>query len=622
MISKSLIYQKNLTNFFNFSKEEKRNKSIELLNKSKKLILDTDKYLNYSSYYKKLTMKYSFKLPGITNYPILKNETIIPIKKYKIKNSSLTQRLILSDYNRDQKYKKKIKEFNSNNIINENLNNINSNSFLTYIDKFNNMDNVIHKYITYKENYFVNKNKDGNKKLLEQYINKLIDNDEIHQNFLENSIYKKENIFFIKKTEIKLRCDSIILYFYNEKKKISKIKFPFESIPFFYGIDFESFKLFIFSVIDYDYKNNIFKLNEEKYNKNFMNYLNEKTFYKEDCFLLNFSKSPHFKYDWIVQSECIKKYKMKIQMPKIKIRFKYSNNVKTTLIKSLDSIHMSYLVLEKFKDWDLFLLNSFCLIKEFRIKINQALSYNPVLNKNNIKIDLDPPIIKFNNKNYSKYTFDFFISFKEEIFGRNLFFKINTPKIQINYTTDNIKIPYEKIYKLNIKESIQLNKMRNSFWPEDMINRCLDIKEKVKENLIESKLELDKKIFDFDNDLLRFIKRQDTFLNEIIRNKSILKITILFPSIIYYSSIKLIKNKYNLTREEFEELFELSVFDWHKYIIKNISKIERIKKKERIINFRDNEKKNTVMMGSLRNLKKHRQKTMKALSKFKVNLDD
>ena len=164
--------------------------------------------------------------------------------------------------------------------------------------------------------------------------------------------------------------------------------------------------------------------------------------------------------------------------------------------------------------------------------------------------------------------------------------------------------------------------MRNSFWPEDMINRCLDIKEKVKENLIESKLELDKKIFDFDNDLLRFIKRQDTFLNEIIRNKSILKITILFPSIIYYSSIKLIKNKYNLTREEFEELFELSVFDWHKYIIKNISKIEKIQKKERIINFRDNDKKNTVMMGSLRNLKKHRQKTMKAISKFKVNLDD
>ena len=157
-----------------------------------------------------------------------------------------------------------------------------------------------------------------------------------------------------------------------------------------------------------------------------------------------------------------------------------------------------------------------------------------------------------------------------------------------------------------------------------MINKYLTVEEKsgAKEKGFETKLELDNKIFDFDNDLLRFIKRQDTFLNEIIRNKSILKITILFPSIIYYSSIKLIKNKYNLTREEFEELFELSVFDWHKYIIKNISKIERIKKKERIINFRDNEKKNTVMMGSLRNLKKHRQKTMKALSKFKVNLDD
>ena len=36
-------------------------------------------------------------------------------------------------------------------------------------------------------------------------------------------------------------------------------------------------------------------------------------------------------------------------MPKIKVRFKYSNGFKTSLIKSLDSTYMSYLVLENFK---------------------------------------------------------------------------------------------------------------------------------------------------------------------------------------------------------------------------------------------------------------------------------
>ena len=50
-------------------------------------------------------------------------------------------------------------------------------------------------------------------------------------------------------------------------------------------------------------------------------------------------------------------------MPKIKVRFKYPNNIKTTLIKSLNSTKMSYLFLENFKDWDLFLLNSFFIMK-------------------------------------------------------------------------------------------------------------------------------------------------------------------------------------------------------------------------------------------------------------------
>ena len=609
MSSQTLYYQKKLTNFFNFSNVESTYQSVELLKKSKKLILDTVKYFNYSTFYNKLTMKHTFKIPEVTDYPIQTNETIIPIHKNKKRNINLGRKLVLSDQI-NESFAKKIKDDFNNNFPIIEKNAINSKTFLNYIDKFNNMDGVIHKYITYKEKYFVNKNKDGNKSLLEEYMNKNIDNDNIIEPFNE-PVFKKENIFKIKNTEVKLRCDSIILYFYEEetKKKISKIKFPFECIPFFYGIDFDSFKLFIFSVIGYDYEINQFKLNISKFNQAYNNYLVEKKLYNEDCYLLNYSENPSFKYDWIVQSEKnTKKYKLKIQMPKMKVRFKYFNNIKTTLIKSLDSTRMSYLILENFKDWDLFLLNSFCIIKQFRKTINQALSYSLLLNKKNLKFDLDDPKIKLNKNNYSTFSSVFFITFQKETLGKNIYFEINTPKIKVNYKSDNVE-SYEKIYNLNIKEAIQLNKMRKSFWPEDMINRCLSVREESKK--VETTLELDQKIFDFDNDLLKYIKRQDNFFSEIIRNKAIIKITIIFPSISFYNSTDLNQKKYNLSRDEFEELFEMPIINWYKYVITNYKKIKNLNVNKTLVNQRFSDKKNTSIPNSVRNVKRIRQKSLR-----------
>ena len=609
MSSQTLYYQKKLTNFFNFSNVESTYQSVELLKKSKKLILDTVKYFNYSTFYNKLTMKHTFKIPEVADYPIQTNETIIPIHKNKKRNINLGRKLVLSDQI-NESFAKKIKDDFNNNFPIIEKNAINSKTFLNYIDKFNNMDGVIHKYITYKEKYFVNKNKDGNKSLLEEYMNKNIDNDNIIEPFNE-PVFKKENIFKIKNTEVKLRCDSIILYFYEEetKKKISKIKFPFECIPFFYGIDFDSFKLFIFSVIGYDYEINQFKLNISKFNQAYNNYLVEKKLYNEDCYLLNYSENPSFKYDWIVQSEKnTKKYKLKIQMPKMKVRFKYFNNIKTTLIKSLDSTRMSYLILENFKDWDLFLLNSFCIIKQFRKTINQALSYSLLLNKKNLKFDLDDPKIKLNKNNYSTFSSVFFITFQKETLGKNIYFEINTPKIKVNYKSDNVE-SYEKIYNLNIKEAIQLNKMRKSFWPEDMINRCLSVREESKK--VETTLELDQKIFDFDNDLLKYIKRQDNFFSEIIRNKAIIKITIIFPSISFYNSTDLNQKKYNLSRDEFEELFEMPIINWYKYVITNYKKIKNLNVNKTLVNQRFSDKKNTSIPNSVRNVKRIRQKSLR-----------
>ncbi len=230
MSTKSLLYKKKLNTFFDFTEvQQPTHQSVELLKKSKKLILNTEKYLDYSSFYNKLTMKHTFKLPEVSNYPIQTNHAIIPINRYKRrnKNSVFHRKLVLSD-RINESFSKKIKNsFSKNSPLIENINTINSKSFLNYIDKFNDMNGVIHKYITYKENYFVNKNKDGNRKLLEEYINNNIYGD-VKGNPFEEPIFKKENIFMIKKSEIKLRCDSIILYFYEDaKKKKSKIKFPF-----------------------------------------------------------------------------------------------------------------------------------------------------------------------------------------------------------------------------------------------------------------------------------------------------------------------------------------------------------------------------------------------------------
>ena len=586
-MSRSLSeYQKKLTSFFNFHDVHNSDLSVELLKKSKKLILDTEKYSNYSLFYNKLTMIHSFKLPGVNDYPIRTNKEIIPIKEYKMRlvnnKNLLTEKV-------KKKENPKIKESNSTLMIKtlKTESTINAKSFLIYIDKFNNMDWAIHKYITYKEIYFVDKNKDGNKKLLEQYVNNNYYN-EFKRNILEkNPILKKENIFKIKNIEVKLKCNPLVLMFFDEDgKKNSKIKFPFNCLPFFYGINFENFKLFFFSVIDFNYKKNTFKLNQIKFNNSFNSTLENNKLYDKDCFLFNYNKIPNFEFDWIINKEnTIKKYKLKIIMPKIKIRFKYLNNTKTSIIKSLDTTHMSYLVLEKFKDWDLFLLNSFCIIKEFRKTINHALSYNPLINNKNIKLDLDDQKLKLHKSKENKFSFIFFITLFDELRGKNYYFEINCPKIQINYNINGIK-PYEKIYDLKINETIQLNKMRKSFWPEDMINRCLVIEEKktTEKKWIETKLELDKKIFDFDNDLLKYIQRRDKFLNEIVDKKSILKITLLFPFIIWFSSINLTQKVYNLNRNEFEELFEIPLNNWHEYIINNYKKIQEnsiIQMKER-----------------------------------------
>ena len=586
MANSILNYQQNLTNFFDISNVSYSN-SVDLLKKSKKLILNTKNYSNYSNYYNQLTMKHSFKLPNITNYPIQKNEGIIPIKRHKNGKINI-RKLLIKDVNIDninEKNKTRNVIINSVSKTNEHYsdNSITSNSFLKYIDSFNNMDDVVHKYVTYKENYYVDKNKDGNKELLEKYIkNEVLTYNEEQNPLNKNPIYKKENIFMIKDIEVKLRCDTFILLFTDENgNKNSKIKLPFSCIPFFYGISFDSLKLLFLSIIEFDIKSNTFKLNKEKFSKIYKNMIHTNKIYKLNCFLLNHSQMSYLKYDWIISNEGkLKRFIFEIFMPKIKVRFKYSNGMKNTIVKSLDTTHISYLFLENFKDWDLFLVDSFCLIKEFRKTINQALSYNNI-NKENIKINLDDTKVKLYRMKLNNYCIIFFLSFLNENDIKNGLFEIKSPQIQIIYNGDNI-LPYEKIYNLTLKEAIQLNKMRKSFWPEDLIKKSLIIEETsiyiFNKRQINTKLELDDKIFDFDCDLLKFIKRQTNYLNTNKNKNNSLKIHLFFPTIRWFKGVMnnniFFERIYKMKRNEFENLFEKPINEWYKFIIKNEQKIK------------------------------------------------
>ena len=583
MANSILNYQQNLNNFFDISNVSYSN-SVDLLKKSKKLILNTK---NYSNYYNQLTMKHSFKLPNITNYPIQKNEGIIPIKRHKNGKINI-RKLLIKDVNIDninEKNKTRNVIINSVSKANEPYsdNSITSNSFLKYIDSFNNMDDVVHKYVTYKENYYVDKNKDGNKELLEKYIkNEVLTYNEEQNPLDKNPIYKKENIFMIKDIEVKLRCDTFILLFTDENgNKNSKIKLPFSCIPFFYGISFDSLKLLFLSIIEFDIKSNTFKLNKEKFSKIYKNMIHTNKIYKLNCFLLNHSQMSYLKYDWIISNEGkLKRFIFEIFMPKIKVRFKYSNGMKNTIVKSLDTTHISYLFLENFKDWDLFLVDSFCLIKEFRKTINQALSYNNI-NKENIKINLDDTKVKLYRMKLNNYSIIFFLSFLNENDIKNGLFEIKSPQIQIIYNGDNI-LPYEKIYNLTLKEAIQLNKMRKSFWPEDLIKKSLIIEETsiymFNKRQINTKLELDDKIFDFDCDLLKFIKRQTNYLNTNKNKNNSLKIHLFFPTIRWFKGVMnnniFFERIYKMKRNEFENLFEKPINEWYKFIIKNEQKIK------------------------------------------------
>ena len=587
--------QQNLNNFFNFSatkpkplKLSKKNySSYDNIKQTKKLILDTENYNKYTNYYYQLTRDHTFKLPNVTHYPLEKNKEILPIRNKKFINSMKIVKVLFKNKNilnkkkieneKEKEEEKKLEKSKSINKIHSSIN-LNENKFLNIIDLFNNDNGVIYKYMNYKENYFINKSE----AIIEKFFENKIESYEI--NF--KSINSIKNEFMIKNNiKIKIIINSLTLYFYNNNNKITKIKFPFDFLPFYFLISYKNFNKFLINILDYKEVTKTFIVNEEK----FKNYYKE--FAMDKDFELNNKNNYNNVFNWIINGT---KLKLLIELPSMKIVYKniFFNN-KVTFKKNLDYNYIYYFLDKNFLDWDLICMQNFSSFKKFREINNKILSYN-FSNLNNKKIYNLTKKSNVNNKN----CFEFFITKKVQLLYFNYYFLLKSPKIQIVFTNpsninnlliNNFSLPEMEIkfFTISFKTAIQLYKLKNYFEPEDLIYKSIEIKtidsiinQKEEKMNFSDKIKListeeilnniNSKIFDFDFDIIKFIKKEKA-----IKNNNIM---IFIPSLIlnWIDNNNFREKFYKMTKEETEKFFNINENSWEFYFYNNIENIIKI----------------------------------------------
>lgn len=452
-------YRKNLLSFVNLKTFGLTTNSIDLVKKSKQLVLNTEQYDKYSNYYTLMTTMHSFKLPNITSYPIQINPEIIPIQNNMIKEQIKQKRKRIFN-----KCSRNFTDIIDNNHLQTeadciNDKEINEITLMKYIDIFNNKNSIIHKYIEYKEKYFINA--DINKTFLNGII-------ECEGSLTDEST--KENKFTIDNNRIgiKLKYQNVKIVFVdcNTNKKVSSIKLPFWLTTFIYGINYDIFKVFLSHVIEYNNNSKTFNINETKFSSLFNLIVQKECFDREGSLLslLNKKQKIQNEFDWIVLNQTKLKYKMKIVLPQMSfIIVLYEEKTKIKFIKQSDYNHITYFIKNNFKDWDFYLLNAFCVYQKFRYILNKSLSFDNKYNHQNIKINLS---LRINNNN-SINSFEFYLT---KANNTNRFYKLKAPKVKFIYNNKNVKI-----FDLSLKEIIQINKLHKYFSAEEILRKCICI---------------------------------------------------------------------------------------------------------------------------------------------------
>jgi hypothetical protein len=246
-----------------------------------------------------------------------------------------------------------------------------------------------------------------------------------------STLSTKNSLYELNIYSICLKFTALI----NDKKINDKLYLKFKYLPFFYLLNYQTFKVFLSEIIYYDNKKNKFSFNKTKfehilnkyvkYIKSNLNDINSDlkdiTFYKNE---VNFP----FVYKWFVyiidnlqnDNTLIKNdddnnqeknetknmiYELKIVLPKIKFKIlKYETIIKNNLKKNL----MIQLMKTNFLKWEELIMLELFFIKKFRIIINSILNNNKYCKQ---KISLISNH-DFKNKNYlnKNKNLEFYIS--------------------------------------------------------------------------------------------------------------------------------------------------------------------------------------------------------------------
>ena len=648
-----LFYLPKLTRLFLIKNQNLKNNSLivnDLLNTSKSLIKNSAKYKSYTTLSKNFPHSYPYN----------------PSKSCFITSKDIKSKSIKNIFTRPYKiHKVKIKDSE-----------INQFSFTNFIDKFNDNTNIIIKYNEYKNKYFIDKLNDGNKQvLIDLYNNYQINKKNIKEIFNNEKYNTKKNKFSLKVSNIQvcIKLTSLYIYFIDADKNInSKIKFPFELLSYYYGISFMDFRKFLATIINFD-KNN-FNIKYNTFQKQYVMFQSLFEFYDEDSFFAKFNNNNQrefFEINWNIETKTKNKiFNMRIIQPKISISLKCPNNKKYKFYSSIDIKTMGYLLKDNFKDWDFIILNYFSQFKIFRTEINKILcgklsvmeeskDNNLSLNNNKITFNFNNTHNKLNTKNINSTVYHFYYSRIENNQYKNYYFRLFCPSIHISYY--NFTSLIQKDFTLDIKRTRQLNKLRFSFDPEDLIKysvvllkekenskernyeiklsglkagkirrtstymmgnpvikrrsikncstrsqnginnrgnndsknlrRTLRLMTKLKdvgkhENIQDIKLNLDKYIFDFDEDILKFIKREKkverkisqldniTNLRDSIENGIKDRIRVQFGKVrLLIISQNLEENNYYFENDEMGDLVDHHPNIWEKYIIEHFDEI-------------------------------------------------
>ena len=683
-----------ITNIKNFGLKRDKISINKLLNSSKYMLRDNTKYKSCFDVSRNMHF-YPYKPCFISN---------LDKKNLSSSSAEAKRTAILFKENSLEENKNKGKESPIINLLPKKkltspmspISNINSHkNFMTPINKYsadniNLIDSFNKRYNNSNANN--NNSNNSNNDYDALYLNDFLKNISLDKSYFENESpnnnehLAKVTYFKFDSLSIKVKLSGLSLIFYEltkkrnksilnvsdfnyNSKKISKIKFPFEFLYFFYGLNFDNFLLFLTKIIECDVNKNVFELNYDKFFENYNLIKSTTFFYDTSSFIEKYENNntkEYFKYNWDINTsnnmsssdrhkeKNIKNYLIKIQLPKMSISIKNNFNKNSIFYANIEIKQMLYFLKNNFLKWDQYLLSYFSEFKLFRFIKNNLLSadknncyknvYNENCKDNSInslkdlkkrKYNLNKTYIILNNIKTNNKSYEFFYSNCNK---ENYFFQLMLPKIIVNYKDNNSFV--SKKFDLDLKTLIKLNKLRKSFNSKDIIKYCLifikgkgynrisknnsvknitkktsnkllskfslkynqtdsikqinkklDLfKENQNEDIIDIKLNLNENIFNFDEDILKFIKADKeknninpmAFINDKneFEDSQDKKLSIEIEKIQLYWINNINNNNncdekkiYRFEDNESEYLFDHSSITWRKYIEKNFDNI-------------------------------------------------